>query len=83
VELNGGILSVTVKNKHGIEFTFRDSLKLLDGSLGQLCRQLGPKYAKLTDHKFKFDDLNAENIHEVELKAEIREYLKHDCLSLA
>jgi hypothetical protein len=82
IELNGGILSITIKNQHGIEFTFRDSMKLLDGSLAQLCKQLKPKYAKLTDHKFKFDDLTAENIHEVELKTEIREYLKHDCLSL-
>jgi DNA polymerase elongation subunit (family B) len=37
----------------------------------------------LTDHKFKFDDLNGENIFEPELRAEISEYLRHDCLSLA
>jgi hypothetical protein len=74
---------MSVENKHGITFTFRDSMKLIDGSLADLCKQMKPKYSKLTEHKFKFDELNAQNINEVELKREISEYLMHDCLSLA
>jgi hypothetical protein len=74
---------MTIKNKFGIEFTFRDSVRLFPGKLEKLCEDLKPKFSKLTDHKFKFDDLNAVNIFEDELQTEIREYLKHDCLSLA
>ena len=51
--------------------------------MDSLCKDLKPKYAKLSNHKFNFDDLNADNIHEPELCAEISEYLRHDCLSLA
>jgi hypothetical protein len=53
------------------------------GSLDSLCKDLKPKYAKISNHKFNFDDLNATNIHQAELKDEIQEYLRHDCLSLA
>ena len=83
VELNGAVISMTIKNKHDIVFTFRDSVRLFPGSLDSLCKDLKPKYAKMSNHAFNFDDLNAENIHDPELCAEIREYLRHDCLSLA
>jgi hypothetical protein len=83
VELNGAVISMTIKNKHDIVFTFRDSVRLFPGSLDSLCKDLKPKYAKISNHKFNFDDLTAVNIHEAYLRTEIREYLRHDCLSLA
>lgn len=38
VELNGAVISMCIKNRFGIEFTFRDSMKLIDGSLADLCK---------------------------------------------
>lgn len=81
--LNGAVISQSIINKNNIKFIFRDSSRIFAGSLDGLCKDLKPKYTKLTEHKFKFDDLNSENINDDELKSEIREYLKHDCLSLA
>jgi hypothetical protein len=50
VELGGGILSMTViipaqdKTYEDVKITFRDSCRLLQGSLDGLCKDLKPKY---------------------------------------
>lgn len=82
VELNGGIVSMTIKNKNDIAFTFRDSVRLFPSSLACLCDDIKPRFSKLTDHSFNFDDLNAQTIEIPEIKNEISDYLRHDCLSL-
>jgi hypothetical protein len=59
VELGGAVISMSIKNKHDIVFTFRDSVRLFPTSLDSLCKDLKPNYAKISKHKFDFDDLNA------------------------
>lgn len=58
-ELDGGVISQSIINKHGTKFIFRDSARIFAGSLDGLCKDLKPKYMKLSDHTFKFDDLNS------------------------
>jgi hypothetical protein len=62
---------------------FRDSVRIFQSSLADLCKDMKPKYMKLTDHTFQFDDLTADNVMEDKYRNEISEYLMHDCLSLA
>lgn len=84
MELNGGVINQSIINKHGVKFVFRDSMRIFAGSLDDLCKDLKPYFRKQTGHKFKFDDLNSDNVYnDASLKAEISDYLKHDCLSLA
>ena len=55
VELDGGLLSVSAFNKHGLEIVFRDSARIFAGSLDGLCRDMKPKHMKQSNHYFRFD----------------------------
>lgn len=84
MELDGGVINQAIVNKNGVKFIFRDSARIFAGSLDGLCRDLKPYFMKQTGHKFKFDDLNADNVYnDNTIRSEISDYLKHDCLSLA
>lgn len=54
---------------------------MLIGSLDQLCKDFKVRNAKISDHKFKFYELDSVNVFK-EFEEEIGEYLKYDCLSL-
>jgi hypothetical protein len=83
VALEGAVISQEIINKNNVRFIFRDSARLIQGSLSELCDSFKPIYRKKTEHEFNFDHLTAKTIFEPKIKDEIVDYLKHDCLSLA
>ena len=58
VELGGAVISMTIKNEKGTEFTFRDSARIIPDSLDTICKAMKPYYRKQSEHKFKFEELN-------------------------
>lgn len=38
MELNGGVINMEIVNKNGVKFIFRDSCRIFNGSLGDLCK---------------------------------------------
>lgn len=80
-EMNGCIINLAVKNDQEVLFTFRDSCRMVMGSLADICKSFKVKYQKKTEHQFKFWELDKFNIFQAQ-RQEIEEYLMYDCLSL-
>ena len=80
VELNGGYIGLTIDDGSN-KINFKDSLRHLTGSLDSLCKEIDTKHKKKKE-LFEPNEINLQNWNTQKYLPNLREYLKHDCLSL-
>lgn len=72
--VQGGIVELGVTDKHGDKWYFKDSLRILKGSLDAVTRDFGVEHQKLVE-------IDSRNLEKYERSVVVK-YNRHDCLGL-